>query len=167
MASLYELSGSYKWLLDELEAAESDEEREAIYERLEQLDADIVDKAENYARIIQCKRAEAEGYAREKERLNRRQKAAEATADRLQKNLLQAMQALQIGAINTGIGVWKVAKNPWSCEVIDEREVPEEYRIPLEIPYKVNKDAIKKHFRETGELIPGVEVRQSVGLRFK
>ena len=167
MASLYELSDDYRRLLDELESAETDEERDEAFRQLEQLDADIAVKAENYARVIQTKKAEAEAYAKEKERLAARQKAAKNTADRLQQSLLDTMQLLGISAINTAIGTWRVAKNPWSCEILDEKEVPEEFRIPLEIPYKIDRDAIKKHFRETGELIPGVEVSQSMGLRFR
>ena len=167
MATLYELTADYTLLLEKLEDAQTEEETEQAYKELFALEDSIEDKAEAYARIMRSKQAEADAYKAEKDRLAARQKAAENTAARMQKSLLDTMQLLGVSDISTKIGTWRVAKNPWSCDVIDEKEVPEEYRIPLEIPYRIDRDAIKKHFKETGELIPGVEVSQTVGLRFR
>lgn len=167
MATLYELADTYSELLARLELAETDAEAEEIYAELDGLDADLTLKAEAYARIMRNKDAEAQMYKAEKDRMARNQKAAENVRDRMKAGMLDTMQRLGISEIKTGIGKWRVQNNPWSCTVLDEHDVPEEFRIPLEIPYKIDKDAIKTRFLETGELIPGVEITQAAGIRFR
>lgn len=165
--TLYEISDDYAAVLDRLDAAETPEEQEALLAELDALDHDLEFKAEAYARIMRNKAAEAEMFKAEKERLARSQKAAEAVRDRMKAGMLATMQRLGISEIRTGIGKWRIQNNPWSCTVLNEHDVPEEFRIPLEIPYKIDKDAIKTRFLETGELIPGVEVTQGMGIRFR
>ena len=163
--TLYEISDDYAAVLDRLDAAETPEEQEALLAELDALDHDLEFKAEAYARIMRNKAAEAEMFKAEKERLARSQKAAENVRDRMKAGMLDTMQRLGISEINTGIGKWRIQANSWSCTVIDERDVPEEYHIPQ--PDKIDSRAIIDHFKQTGELIPGVEVTQGMGIRFR
>ena len=48
---------------------------------------------------------------------------------------------------------------------MDESEVPEEFHIPQ--PDKIDRVGILKHFKNTGELLPGVEITQNAGIRFR
>lgn len=165
MATMYMISEEYADLLSALEFAESEEEAAEIWQKLLDLEGDIVDKAEIYARIIRNKQVEAEGFKVEKQRLEKCQKAAENVIERLKQTLLNSMQLIDVNEIQTGIGKWRIQLNPPSCQIMDETEVPAEFRIPQ--PDKIDRAGILKHYKSTGELLPGVEITQSAGIRFR
>ena len=165
MASLYELSSDYAALLAQLDFTETDEEAEAVWAQIDALNDDITWKAEAYARILRNKQAEANAYKAEKTRLAERQKAAENVVERLKKRMLASMQQMNVKSIQTGIGKWSKQLNQASCQVLDESMVPEAYRVPQ--PDKIDCAGILKWFRETGEILPGVEIAQSEGVRFR
>lgn len=165
MASLYTLTDEYQDLLIQLEQAETDEEAESIWAALDSIGGDIANKAEAYAKIMKIKQAEAAAFKAEKDRLAASQKAAETVVERLKSMLMDSMLRLNVTDIQTGIGKWKIQLNPVSCTVVDESQVPEEFRIPQ--PDKIDRAGITKHFKATGELIPGVEMKQEPGLRFR
>lgn len=165
MPTLYELTADYTLLLEKLEDAQTEEETEQAYKELFALGDSIEDKAEAYARIMRSKQAEADAYKAEKDRLAARQKAAENMVERLKARMLDGMEALNINEIPTGIGKWKVQLNPYSCQVTDESLIPTAYRIPQ--PDKIDKTALLKQYKETGELLPGVEITRSTGIRFR
>lgn len=165
MATMYELSANWARLVDVYDMAEDDEERAEALDELVSTEAGIEDKAEAYARIMKNYQAEADAYKAEAQRLQKRQKAAENAVERLKSALLDAMQLTGKSEIKTGIGKWKVQNNPWSCEILDEAQVPEEYHIPQ--PDKIDKRAILANFKLSGEIIDGVEFRQTMGLRFR
>lgn len=165
MANLYTLANEYGDLISALEAAEDEAEAAEIWNRLDALEGSITDKAEAYARIVRNKQAEAEALKAEKQRLEKLQKAAERISENLKSRLLDAMQRLNVGEIQTGIGKWKIQTNPYSVTVLDEAAVPEEFRIPQ--PDKIDQKGILKHFRETGEILDGTEITRSESLRFR
>lgn len=164
MATLYKLTDDYADLLVRLEAAEDEAEAEAIWQEMDDLEGDIVEKAEAYARILKNKQAEAEAFKAEKDRLAGCQKAAENVVERLKGRLLDSMKRLDLSDIQTGIGKWHVQLNPPSCQITDEAEVPAEFRIPQ--PDKIDRAAILRHYKNTGELLPGVEIARKPGIRF-
>lgn len=165
MASLYELSAGYALLLDEYDAAETDEEREKILAMLAEADGDITDKAESYAKVIRMKEEEAKAFKAEADRLTARRQAAENMVKRLKDALLGSMVLTGTSEIKTSIGKWKVAMNPLSCDVVDIDKVPMEYHIKQED--KIDKKGLIAHYKETGEIINGVEFKQEQGIRFR
>lgn len=165
MANLYTLANEYGDLISALEAAEDEAEAAEIWNRLDALEGSITDKAEAYARIVRNKQAEAEALKAEKQRLEKLQKAAERISENLKSRLLDAMQRLNVGEIQTGIGKWKIQTNPYSVTVLDEAAVPEEFRIPQ--PDKIDQKGILKHFRETGKILDGTEITRSKSLRLR
>jgi len=165
MATLYELSTSYKALLDMYDAAETKEARETIISMLLSGEEAISDKAEAYARIMRNKQAEADALKAEVDRLNAKRKAAENCVERLKGALLDAMRIAETDTIPTSIGKWRIQKNPLSCEVIDPDSVPVEFRTPQ--PDKIEQQKMLKHYKETGEIISGVEFKQTESIRFR
>lgn len=165
MATLYELTDEYLAALSALDAAETDEEEAAAWAALDGIEGDITDKAEAYAKILQIKQAEARAFAAEKTRLMACQRAAENAVEGLKARLLDSMQRLGIRDIQTGIGKWRIQLNPPKCEVTDAGAVPQEYHIPQ--PDAIDRQGILKHYRATGELLPGVEITQAESLRFR
>lgn len=165
MATLYELSEGYAQLLDMYEQAETEAERADLLDLLANAEGDITEKAEAYARIMRNKQAEAEGYKAEADRLTAKRRAAEAVVERMKEAITTAMMMVGIREIGTTIGKWRLQDNPWSCEVVDVDAVPEEWHIKVDD--KIDRAGLVKHFKMTGELIPGVEMKQTVGVRFR
>lgn len=168
--TLYELTGEYAELMAQYEAAETEEEAEQIWAQIDSLGCDITTKADAYARVMKNKLADAAGYKAESERLAKLAKREEKQAERLQESIRSAM--IQVGAkeIQTSIGSWKTKLNPPGCDITDIKIVPEQFRVPIEppeVPYTIDKAAAKKWFRETGEIIPGLNIEQKVSVTFK
>ena len=165
MATLYELTSDYQKLLIEYEYSETEAERLDVMERIDALQEDIGDKAEAYARIMKNLQADADMYSTEADRLAKKAKAAKAAVDGLKQRLLTAMETFGATEIKTSIGKWRTQMNPWSCEVTDADSVPAEYHVPQ--PDKIDRQSIIKHFKETGEILPGCEMIQTTGIRFR
>ena len=165
MATLYELSAGYASLLDMYDQAETDAERADILDMLASAEGDITDKAEAYARIMKNKAAEAEGFKAEADRLTAKRRAAEAVVERMKEAIANAMLMVGAKEIGTSIGKWRLQDNPWSCEVLNVNEVPEEWHIKVED--KIDKRGLVDHFKATGEMIDGVEFKRTTGARFR
>lgn len=165
MATLYELSEGYAQLMAMYEQAESDAEREDMLDLIAEAEGDLTAKAEAYARIMRNKQAEAEGFKAEAKRLSERARAAETAAERMKEAITTAMMMAGAKEIGTTIGKWRLQENPLSCEVIDADAVPEEWHI--KVPDKIDRAGLVKHYKMTGELLPGVEYKRTTGARFR
>lgn len=165
MASMYELTAQYAALVDRYDAAADDEERAEVLAMLDEINDSIADKAEAYARIMRNKKGEAEMYKAEAKRLDQRAKAAEAVIDNLKARLMDAMKMANATELTTSIGRWRTQYGPWSANVTDEALVPAEYRIPQ--PDKIDRKAMIDHFKQTGEILDGVEFVRQPNLQFR
>ena len=165
MASLYELSAWYANLLEQYDAAETDEERDEIAACLVNAEGDMTAKADAYAKLIRNKTAETEAFRNEAKRLTAKAKAGENLIDRLKNAMLDAMKLTDTPNIQTSIGKWRLQKNPYSCKVTDWTKIPQEFREPQ--PDKVDNAGLIKHFKATGELFDGCEITQNMGVRFQ
>lgn len=163
--TLYELTDEYAALLEEYDAAEDDARRAEVLTMIDQVQEDIGDKAEAYARIMKNLQAEAEAYKAEAQRLARKQKAAESAVAGLKQRLMDAMLTVDASEIRTSIGKWKIQLNPPSCKVVEPDRVPEEYRIPQ--PDAIDRQGILRWFKETGEIPAGVDITREESLRFR
>lgn len=165
MASLYELSAEYEQLLDLYDAAETDEERAEILDRIDAVDGDLTVKAEIYAKISRIKKAEVVAYDNEIKRLTKNKQASSNCAERMDSRICECMSRLGLTEIVTPIGKWRWRQNDWSVLVQNEDAVPQEFRKPQ--PDKIDKLAIKQHFKQTGEIVPGVDMQRTESAIFK
>lgn len=163
MYSLYELTGAYVEILGRLD--ETPEDAEQIFLQLDAINDAIGDRAEAYARIVAGKEREVAAYEAEIKRLQAKKSVIERTVDRLKGNLLAAMLAADAHRIHTSIGAWALRTNPASVRVLDQSCVPAQYLAPQ--PPKVDKRAIMAAYKETGEIIPGVEIVREQRVEFK
>lgn len=67
------------------------------------------------------------------------------------------MERLEVNKIETPIGNIVIGKNPMSVEIVDETKVPEKYKI-AKTTISIDKNTIKSDFKETGEVIEGVNI---------
>lgn len=165
MANLYDLTAEYAALLAAYDVAEDDAQRADVLTMIDQVQEGIGDKAEAYARIIKNLQADADAFDAEAKRMAAKAKAAKNAVEGLKARLLDAMQQFNATEIKTSIGKWRIQNNPWSCEITEPDKVPAEYHVPQ--PDKIDRVALLKRFRETGEMLDGVEYIQTAGLRFR
>ena len=159
------MTGAWLQAVDAYDMADDADERAEALEALESIEADMADKADAIARIVRNYRAEVEGLKAEEQRLALKRRSRENAIERLQRVMLDAMQATGAEKVQTSIGAWRVQANPWSCEVTDLSAVPEEWHIKVED--KIDRAGLVRHFKETGEMVDGVEYRQTMGVRFR
>lgn len=171
MPKLYELTDAYAGLVAQLEDCDNEEQAMEIVAQIDAVTSDISEKGKNYALILQNFKADAEELAAkaaifkaEADRLNAKAKAKKNYADRLKEYLLFAMEVAGLKQIQTDIGKF-YKQSTMSVEVLDAWKVPEQFTIPQ--PPKVDRDAIKREFKQTGELFEGVEIKVTDGLRFR
>lgn len=157
--NLYELSTAYQQIQAMIEDG-----IDGLEDTLEALNDAIEVKAENYAKIIRNLEGQALALKSEEERLANRRKNIENNIKRLKDNLQQSMINTGIKKIKTDLFSFNIQKNPPSVEVINIKEIPENYLIPQEP--KVDKKSILADFKN-GVAVPGVEVKQTEGLRIR
>ena len=165
MASLYELKDEYRELFAELAEAETDEQAAEIWGRIETVAGSIEEKADAYAKVMRNMMADAEAYKAEKLRLAQKQKSAEAAVVWLKDRIADTMQEVGASEIKTSIGRWYFQKNPQKVVVTDKDAIPEQWMIPQEP--KVDLFGMLQYMKETGEVIPGAEMVQETGIRFR
>ena len=165
MASLYELTGDYLALAQMIDNAEDDSQIDELLTRFDELQDRIADKADAYAKLIRNKTAEAEAYKAEADRLMARKRAAERVVEGLKDRLTESMKQVGADRITTSIGEWRFQQSPPSVRIIDENEIPAEWKIPQ--PDKVDKASILKWYKESGEILPGTDIERGTSLRFR
>ena len=165
MAKLYELTDAYVSLLNQYDEAETDEDRAAIIEAIENVETDIMEKGDNYARLIRNAKTESDALDNEIKRLRAKKAAADNFIEQLKANLLFAMGIAGATEIKTTIGKWSIQKNPPKVVVTDETAIPA--RFLIEQPPEVDKRAIIAEFKETGELINGIDIVREDSVRFR
>lgn len=165
MATLYDLTEAYVQLMADLESCESKEEADRVMDAVEKINDDIGTKAEAYARLMRNLKADSEAYDAEIKRLTARKSATENAIKRLMDHLAFAMGIAGASELKTSIGKFSIVKNPWSVKVANESEIPEAFLIPQ--PPKVDKTAILRQYNESGEIVKGVDIVRTEGVRFR
>lgn len=165
MATLYKLNDEYARLMAELDFADTEEDAAHVWTEIDQIEASIADKADAYARILRNKQAEAEMYKAEKQRFEKLQKSAENAVERMKSVMLETMQLTGDQEMVTSIGKWRRQLNNPSVVIEDETAIPTDFRVPQ--PDKIDKVAILKHYKATGELVDGIDVVRTESVRFR
>lgn len=161
---LYELTEIWSAIQDMIETADTDDEQ--IIAALENIDAAIEEKADNYAKIIFSMKAEAEAIKVEEKRLATKRQSLENRAKWLQKNLEEAMIATGKTKFKTNLFGFNVQKNPPSLKStpdLDPKKLPEHYQIHTVTP---NSTAIKQAIKD-GQKVEGFWLEQGESLRIR
>jgi len=171
MPRLYELTDAYSGLVARLEDCESEEQALEIIAQIDAVTSDISDKGTNYAKILQNLKADADEltakaaiFKAEADRLAAKAKSKKNYAERLKEHLLFAMGVAGLKQIPTEIGKF-YTQSTMRVDVTDAWSVPKQFTTPQEP--KVDKDAIKRAFKETGEIYDGCNIVITEGLRFR
>ena len=103
----------------------------------------------------------------EEKRIADTRKTGEAKLEKFKQYVLENMERLGLSKIQTELGALSVSKNPMSVEIENEDEIPSEFKQEV-VTTKIDKTAIKNHFKTTGEIIPGTKIiDDKMSLRIK
>lgn len=161
--NLYDLEQNFKNLLEVLEDSEDESLNETIIKSLEELEADINQKAENIIKYCRNIKAEAGALDHEAVRLINKSKILINRANRLEQYLFSAMKFAGKDKIKAGLFDVSIKKNPVSVKITSEENIPEIY---YKSQKTLDKTLIKKNLKE-GIEVPGAELEQKESLKIK
>lgn len=163
--SLYNITSKFVELMDKAQDGELTEEE---YNELgEQLALELQSKSSGIIGYTQNEEATIDAIDIQIKRLQEFKKAKQNNLEKFKQYVKDNMERLGITKIETELGILSIAKNPMSVEIENEDEIPSDFKQEI-ITTKIDKTAIKKHFKETGEIIPGtIIVDDKTSLRIK
>lgn len=149
--SLYQIKNGFMELnnADDISEEDKDKINEELSLALQNKSKNIINYNNYLSDLIANADIEIKRIQNYKKMLQNRQ-------DRFNSYLLENMNALSIKKIETPVGSVTVVKSPLSVEITDESKVPEKYKTQV-ITTKIDKTKIKNDFKETGEVIEGVQ----------
>ena len=153
--SLYNITNNFVELMNKAEEGELTEEE---YNQLgDELALELQKKSSGIIGYALNEEALITAIDEQIKRLQTLKKQKTNNLDKFKQYVKETMERLNLLKIETELGSLTVAKNPTSVEIENESEIPEEYKEEV-ISTKIDKTAIKKHFKETGEIVPGTKI---------
>ena len=160
--SLYQITNAFPMLIAQEEMTEEDKknvEKELI-ELLQQKSQNLIGYTRNIELTI-------EAMKNEENRISEQRKTLENRLKKFKEYVKDCMEKGGFTKIETSLGTLSIAKNPLSVEIINEDEIPSEYKTET-VTIKIDKTAIKNNFTKTGEIPTGVNINtQNTSLRIK
>lgn len=161
--TLYEIDNAYQDLYEAYEAAETEEDKNAILDTLDSLDGALEVKLENYGKMYKNAMSEYEALKAEKQRLEKRMKTAQNLALKLKNSVKTYLETNGKTKYTAGLFKYTVRKNPPSVVVDDIKALPSKY---VSVVYKPLNSDIKKALAD-GEDIQGAHLESTIGLLIK
>lgn len=150
--SLHEITSGFPKLMENEEITEEDKIK--IKEELTQL---LQKKSKNIIGYFRNIDLTIKAMKEEEKRISDDRKILENKMDRFKEYVKECMERNGITKIETSLGTLSIAKSPISIEIVNEEEIPKEFKQEI-ITVKIDKTKIKNNFKETGEIPNGVKV---------
>lgn len=160
--SLYQITNNFVTIMEQEEIKPELKEimQKELAELLQQKSQNIIGYTRNIELTIEAMKTE-------EKRISDQRKTLENKLEKFKQYVKDCMEQNGILKVDTGIGSLSISKNPMSVEILNEEEVPEEFKQEIKT-IKIDKTAIKKHFNETGEIPIGTKINtQKTSLRIK
>lgn len=163
--SLYNITNRFVELMDKAQDGGLTEEE---YNELEnELALELQNKSANIIGYVKNSEYLLDSIKAEEKRLADMRKAGEVKLEKFKQYVKENMERLGLDKIPTELGSLAIAKNPMSVEIENEDEIPSEFKQEV-VTVKIDKTAIKNHFKETGEIVSGTRiVDNKTSLRIK
>ena len=153
--SLYNITNKFVELMDKAQDGELTEEE---YNELgNELAQELQNKSSNIIGYIKNRESLQEEMKVEEKRLAEIRKKGEKKLDKFYQYVKENMERLGLMEIPTELGKLKITKNPMSIEIENEDEIPSEFKKEV-VTTQIDKAAIKNHFKDTGEIVPGIRI---------
>ena len=160
--SLYEITNAFPVLMENEEITE--EEKKKIKEELTIL---LQQKSQNIIGYSKNIELTIESMKEEEKRISTQRKALENRLIKFKEYVKECMETNSITKIETSLGSLMIAKSPISVEIVNENEIPNEFKNEV-VTVKVDKKAIADNFKSTGEVPNGVIINsENTNLRIK
>ena len=159
---LYQITEAFPILMQQEEISEEEKTkiRDELTMLLQQKSNSIIGYSKNIELTINAMKEE-------EERISSDRKILENRLKNFKEYVKNCMENNGIQKVETSLGSLTIAKSPISIEVVDEEKIPDEYKTEV-ISIKVDKKKIADNFKNTGELISGVEIHtNNTNLRIK
>jgi carboxylesterase type B len=154
--TLYEIAAEYRQMVEKLMATDNDEQ--TIADTIEGESYPLEIKAQNVAYAIKTLQANAEAIKGAEEAMTARRKAMENRAERIREYLLTCMTVAGVQKIECPHFAIKIAANPPSVVIDDERQIPPEFmKQPEPPPPQLDKKAIGEVLKKGGD-VPGARL---------
>lgn len=165
MDSLYNITNNFVELMNKAQEGELTEDE---YNRLgEELAIQLQQKSSNIIGYYKNIELLINGMKEEEKRISDNRKSLENKLNKFKEYVKENMDKLGITKIETELGTLSISSNPASVEIINEDEIPAEFKQEI-ITTIIDKTAIKKHFKETGEIPAGTNIiTTNTSLRIK
>ena len=155
MDALYNITNKIIDLIDKTENEELTEEEQSLLSQ--EVEKELINKSSSIIAYVQNNEALSKAIDDEIDRLTEMKKKLKNKTDKFKEQVLNNMDRLGIEKVTTNIGKLAVRKNPISVEILNENIIPEEFKKEV-VKTNIDKTAIKNHFKETGEVIPGTVI---------
>ena len=163
--SLYNITNKFVELMDKAQEEELTEEEynqlgEELAIQLQQKGSNIIGYTKNIELTINAMKEE-------EKRIADNRKVLENKLTRFKEYVKECMENNGFTKIETELGTLSIAKSPTSVEIVNEDEVPNEFKQEV-VTIKIDKTKIKNNFKETGEIPTGVNIiTTNTNLRIK
>lgn len=160
--SLYEITNAFPVLMENEEISEEDKKKieDELVALLQQKSQNIIGYTKNIELTINAMKEE-------EKRIADNRKVLENNLTRFKEYVKECMENNGFTKIETELGTLSIAKSPTSVEIINEDEVPSEFKQEV-VTVKIDKTKIKNNFKETGEIPAGVNIiTTNTNLRIK
>lgn len=160
--SLYEITEAFPKLMENEEMPEGDKLK--IQEELTVL---LHEKSKNIIGYTKNIELTIDAMNTEEKRISEQRKVLENRLIKFKEYVKECMENNNITKIETTLGKLSIAKSPISVEIINENEIPEQFKTEVTTT-KIDKKAIIDNFKETGEIPDGVRIyTENTNLRIK
>lgn len=133
-------------------------------QRIEELNMVFDDKVESCVAVIKNLKSDADQIDAEIKRLQARKAAVENNRKGLSEYIKAEMERLGKDKVKAGVHQARIANSPVSAIITDADRVSLEFK-ETHTETRIDKKAIIQHFKETGEILKGVEMKQATHLR--
>ena len=164
---LYELHKAYAQAMDVIEQADDEGLTDEQWGALENIEDAFNSKIENVAKAFKNVDAEQKAIKAERERLQARERTLARRANWFKGYLHHAMTRTGKDKVKGEVLTVSLRKCPASCDVFDVDSVPGAFKRTV-TEVKVDRKAIIDHFKDTGEILDGVNIvddRKTVSIR--
>lgn len=162
---LFEIANEYQNILEETFDAETGEINQNALSKLDEITVDIKEKGIAVASFIKNIDAEREAISNAKKSMADRESKLNRRVDYLTSYLQANMERCGINEMSCAYFTVKLKKCPASVFVIDEKDIPDEYKKKKE-EISLDKVKLKEHI-QAGVVVPGASLKQNLRLEIR
>lgn len=158
MTRLYKLTERYNAIEELLDSEIEGISKEDVVASLGNIKDDIEEKISSIGKLVLELKSQAESIKAEEDRLSKRKSGVIGRMEWLKSYLLVEMQTTNILKVKRDVITVSVQNSPPSAEVANLELIPIEFIRIIPEKREADKKAIIEHFKDTGEIVAGVDV---------